>query len=206
MATGKFIVFEGGEFVGKTSQLKVLADRLEQLGLHICVTKEPGGTQRGLELRARLLAGGLAPEDEVALFMEDRRIHVAEVLRPALKRGEIVLCDRFSDSTIAYQHFGRGLDRVWLEREDALARGGLAPDFVILLDMPPGLAFERAAGRGEAYTSFEQEEMAFHERVRAGFLSLAEASTHNHIVVNANLPMSDIANAIWRFVEKNILL
>ena len=206
MAKGKLIVFEGGEFVGKTSQLKMLAARLEERGLRVCVTKEPGGTPRGLELRARLFAGGLAPKEEVALFMEDRRIHVVEVLRPALERGEIILCDRFSDSTIAYQHFARGLDRTWLEQEDVLARGDLVPDFVIVLDMPPQLAFERAPGRGEKYTAFEQEEMAFHERVRAGFLELAKANTHNHVVIDASLSRADVSDTIWRFVEKNILL
>ena len=206
MAKGKFIVFEGGEFVGKSSQLKVLASRLEEKGMRVCATKEPGGTPQGLELRARLLAGGLAPEKEAALFMEDRRIHVAEVLRPALERGEIVLCDRFSDSTIAYQHFGRGLDRAWLEEEDMCARDGLEPDLVILLNMRPEDSFKRAAGRGEEFTSFEREGATFHERVRKGFLTLARENGYNHVIVNGSLPKPDVSEKIWHFVEKNILL
>ena len=201
-----FIVFEGGEFVGKSSQLKVLASRLEEKGLRVCATKEPGGTPKGLELRARLFAGGLTPKEEAALFMEDRRIHVAEVLRPALERGEIVLCDRFSDSTIAYQHFGRGLDRVQLEREDAAARDGIEPDLVILLDMPPERAFERAGKRGEVLTSFEREKIDFHKKVRAGFLELAEQNSHNHVIVNADDSKEHVAEEVWGIVSKRVFV
>lgn len=206
MAKGKFLVFEGGEFVGKTSQIVLLADKLKQCGVQTVVTKEPGGTPLGLKLRERLLAGGLTPDDEVALFMEDRRIHVAEVLRPARERGEFVLCDRFSDSTFAYQHFGRGLDRGWLEREDAQARGGIAPDLVILLDMPPERAFLRAGARGEEFTSFEREGMKFHKRVRGGFLALARESVHNYEVINADAPKDEVAEKIWQVVQKRFLL
>lgn len=199
-----FIVFEGGEFVGKTSQIRMLAQRLEERGAPCVVTKEPGGTPRGEEIRALLLAGGLAPEKEAALFMECRRIHVAELIKPALREGKIVLCDRFSDSTIAYQHFGRGLDRVRLELEDASARDGVVPDLVILLDMQPERAFERADKRGEALTSFEREKIDFHKKVRAGFLELADQSPHNHVIVNADCSKEDVAKAVWGIVSKRV--
>ncbi len=201
-----FIVFEGGEFVGKTSQIRMLAARLEERGASVVITKEPGGTPRGEELRARLLAGGLAPEDEVALFIEGRRIHVSDVLKPALREGKIVLCDRFSDSTIAYQHFGRGIDRTFLEREDAAARDGIVPDLVILLDMPPERAFERAGKRGEVLTSFEREKIDFHKKVRAGFLELAEQNSHNHVIVNADDSKEHVAEEVWGIVSKRVFV
>lgn len=196
-----FIVFEGGECAGKTSQAKLLADRLRALRYPVIVTHEPGGTPEGAELRARILAGGLTPEEELDLFIEDRRMHVDRVIRPSLREGHIVICDRFTDSTLAYQGYGRGLSLEMITAKDAHARDDVSPTIVILLDMPVALLPQRAKKRGKPLTRFEKEDSDFHERIRQGFLVLANISPMTHVVIDASQPTALVADEVWRHIE-----
>ena len=172
-----FITLEGIEGVGKTTLLHNLAGVFKQLGHTVLVTREPGGSALGQALRPLLLSNKatLCPEAELFLFLADRAQHVAEVIRPALAQGSIVLCDRYVDSTIVYQGYGRGLNIERLRELNEMAVGGLWPDRTFVLDMDPKIALWRArqrdAARGcsESEGRFEAESMAFHTRIREGF-------------------------------------
>jgi len=179
--------------VGKTTQLALLVSNLKKHGYTVTATKEPGGTPKGEEIRARLLKGGLSPEEELSLFFEARKYHVDEVLKPAILRGDVVLCDRFSDSTFAYQHFARGQDRKMIEARDAEARSGLEPDLVIVLSMPPNIAFTRFKSRGE-----------FHKKIHEAYLTLAREKPENHIVVDASESIEAVSEKIWNIVLQKL--
>ncbi|UFP93606.1 dTMP kinase [Gloeobacter morelensis] len=171
-----FITFEGGEGCGKTTQLTLLGDGLEKRGHRVVRTREPGGTHLGRSLRGLLLdaRSAITPTAELLLYTADRAEHLARVVRPALAAGAVVLCDRFCDSTVAYQGYGRGLDLGLIEQLNAIAAGGLRPDltFWLKLDPPVGLA-RRLAGNGNTPDRIEAETLAFHRRVHAGFAALA---------------------------------
>lgn len=182
---GVFITFEGTEGTGKTTQVRLLAEELRDRGHRVLVTREPGGTTFGRTLRGLLLdpAGAtIAPWAELFLYLADRAQHTREVITPALERGEIVLCDRFQDATIAYQGYGRGLDATFIAEAGARAASGLIPDLTFLLhfdEVDEGLARARrrqgrdgTAGREDR---FEREDLAFHVRVRDGYRALASA-------------------------------
>jgi dTMP kinase len=183
-----FVTFEGIEGAGKSTHLRALAARLRSAGHAVVETREPGGTAAGDVLR-RLLLGAealpLTPFAELLLYLADRAQHVAEVIRPALADGRVVLCDRFSDSTLAYQGYARGLDLDLLRTLDAQARDGLTPALTILLDCPVAEGLARARGRAGAPDRFEREAVAFHERVRAGFHALARAEPDRVLVLDA---------------------
>ncbi|OGZ52609.1 MAG: dTMP kinase [Candidatus Ryanbacteria bacterium RIFCSPHIGHO2_12_FULL_47_12b] len=197
-ATGKFIVFEGGECVGKTSQIKLLAERLRVFGHDVVVTKEPGGGgEEPRRIRELLLSGTLSPKEEIELFIKNRRLHVANLIRPSLEKGCIILCDRFSDSTFAYQCYARNLGIESAQLLDADARQGIAPDLVIVLDMPVERALERLSQRKGEVSAFDREKREFHERVRAGFRAVAKAFSHNHVVLNADASQESVATAVW---------
>ena len=173
---GRFVTFEGIEGCGKSTQLGLLRAWMEEGGLPVLATREPGGTALGQAIRRALLAPGdgeVAPEAELLLYEADRAQHVREVVRPALERGVNVLCDRFYDSTTAYQAFGRGLDGERVRALNAWAAGGLAPDLTLLFDLPVEEGLRRAR-RGGGGDRLEREAAEFHERVRRGFLELAE--------------------------------
>jgi len=190
--------------VGKTTQLALLVSNLKKHGYTVTATKEPGGTPKGEEIRARLLKGGLSPEEELSLFFEARKYHVDEVLKPAILRGDVVLCDRFSDSTFAYQHFARGQDRKMIEARDAEARSGLEPDLVIVLSMPPNIAFTRFKSRGGELDAFEKEGGEFHKKIHEAYLTLAREKPENHIVVDASESIEAVSEKIWNIVLQKL--
>jgi dTMP kinase len=182
---GWFVAFEGGEGAGKSTQIERLAQWLTESGRVVVVTHEPGGTALGGILRRLLLdhdAGPLAPRSEALLFAADRAQHVAEVIRPALERGAVVLTDRYIDSSLAYQGAGRTLARDEVADLSRWATSGLLPDLTVLLDVPPEVGLARIPGAAD---QMEAEPLAFHERVRAEFLDLAACDPQRYVVVDA---------------------
>lgn len=192
---GWFIAFEGGEGAGKSTQEALLADSLRLAGRSVVRTREPGGTPAGEAIRHVLLSpdfDGLDARAEALLFAAARGEHVAHVVRPALERGDVVICDRYLDSSVAYQGVGRdlGVDRV---RDLSLwATGGLLPDLTVLLDVDPIVGLARFAGRDR----LEAESIDYHRAVRQGFLDLAAAEPERYLVVDAADPATVIADAI----------
>jgi dTMP kinase len=202
-----FVSFEGIEGSGKTSQLRHLAAHLRQAGHAVVETREPGGTAAGAAIRRLLLgpeAVPLTPFAELLLYCADRTQHVSEVIRPALAAGRVVLCDRFSDSTIAYQGYGRGLDLDALRALDARARDGVAPGLTVLLDCPVEVGLARARGRAGAPDRFERETVAFHERVRRGFLTLAAAEPARFCVLDSTEPVDRVRTLMIEAVERRL--
>ena len=171
---GFFAAFEGVEGAGKSTQVQRLATRLRELGLKVVETREPGGTPVGARIRSWLLEDeGLCDRAEALAFMVDRAQHVHEVL-PYLERGEVVLTDRFTGSSVANQGAGRGLGEKWIHRLSGWAAGGVAPDLTVLLDVPVRTGLERAGVRGDV-NRFERADLEFHERVRQSLLNQAKA-------------------------------
>jgi dTMP kinase len=202
---GLFVTLEGGEGAGKSVQSAALRERLCADGHTVVVTREPGGTPLGERLRSILLdlssdALSIDPFSETLLFLAARAELVTTVVRPALERGDIVICDRFADSTRAYQGFGRGVDVELIDNLNAAATGGLEPNLTVLLDLPPeqGLARRPAQGNDDR---FEREDLAFHERVRAGFQTLARAQPDRWLVLDASLAADAITDAICERVR-----
>ena len=197
---GIFIVFEGGEGSGKSTQARVLLRSLLRRGYPALLTHEPGGTPLGERVR-RILKGqaALTPLAELFLFSAARTQLVQQVVRPALAQGTTVVSDRYVPSTIAYQGYGRGLDTAIVRQVTEAATQGLQPDVVVLLDQPPALGLERK--HRKELDRFESEEMEFHERVRQGYLELAKAEAERWLVVDATLPKEQVAEIIWRRVK-----
>jgi dTMP kinase len=189
-----FITFEGIEGSGKTTQLKKLAERLE----NVVVTKEPGGTPSADRIRAILLdtSSNLDPVTEMFLFAASRRQHVVEVIRPALQRGAVVLCDRFTDATLAYQGFGRLLNLDQLRMLNDWATDMLHPHLTLLFDLPEELGLTRARRRNASATAdegrFEAEDLRFHRRVREGYLALATAEPDRFVVIDAHGSVEEV--------------
>jgi dTMP kinase len=192
---GLFVTFEGGERTGKSTQIEALAARLRSTDRTVVTGREPGGTELGERLRETLFAGDSpAPQAELLIFAAARAQLVQELIRPALDRGEVVLCDRFADSTVAYQQFGRGLNAALVASVNAAATSGLVPDLTVLLDMPP----DEARQRGDEETDYmEREDAAFHERVREGFLALAGAEPDRWATLDARLPIEELTDLIF---------
>lgn len=196
--TPLLIIFEGGEKVGKTTQTWLLSECLRKAGVQVVQTKEPGGTEKGQKIRQKLLYDHCAPDEELTLFLEDRQIHIAELIIPALADGTWVVCDRFWPSTIAYQVCGRGLDeRMVRERNHAVLQG-VQFNLAIFLDMDPRAAMRRL----EAETRFEKEQWNFHDRVRKGFWKEAERDPQHWCVINADQEIETIAEIIWTAVQE----
>ena len=202
---GRFITIEGPDGSGKTTQVEALAQRLRAAGIGVIVTREPGGTRLGEQLREILLArhGGVEPTDaltDALLFEAARRQLVRHVIRPALADGTTVVCGRYSDSTLAYQGFGAGVPLDTLRELDEAATDGLAPDLTILLDLPVELGLQRKGP--DDTTRFEAEhDVDFHRRVRAGFLTLAGEEPHRFRIVDATRSVDEVAAEIWALVE-----
>ncbi len=198
---GLFVTFEGPEGCGKTSQLRLLASRLRDLGCDVLTTREPGGTPISERVRAIVLDPAhtsMDPTTEFLLFSAARAQHVAEVIRPHLERGGVVLCDRFADSSLAYQGYGYGLD---LEARRAITRfatGGLVPDLTFLLDLPVEVGLRRkAGGKGDAWNRMERKQIAYHERVRAGYLTMAAEEPERWVIIDATGDFESVQAAIW---------
>jgi dTMP kinase len=201
------VTFEGIEGSGKSTHLRALAARLRAAGHTVVETREPGGTAAGVAIRRLLLgpeAVPLTPLAELFLYLADRTQHVDEVIRPALAAGRIVLCDRFSDSTLAYQGYARGLDLDVLRALDARARGALAPAVTVLLDCPVAEGLARARSRASGADRFERETVAFHERVRAGFHALAAADARRFVVVDATASIADVEAQVVEEVVRRL--
>ncbi|GAB4568409.1 MAG: dTMP kinase [Anaerolineae bacterium] len=206
---GLFISFEGPDGSGKTTQIRLLGDWLRQQGLDVLVTREPGGTPLGDRIRALLLDpqyGDMSAEAEVLLFSAARAQIVRTVIRPHLARGGIVLCDRYADSTLAYQGYGRGLDREVLMAITTFATGGLWPDVTFYLDLPveEGLA-RRQAEAGQEWNRLDAEALAFHRRVRQGYLELAAAEPARWQVLDARQPIDVLQETIRSYVLRHLL-
>lgn len=210
-----FIVFEGGEGAGKTTQVRTLADRLSSVGRTVTTTREPGGTPTGERIRSLLLDNDpdtpMPPQVETLLFLADRSVHVNQVIRPALERGDDVICDRYVDSTVAYQGFGRGLGEDRMVDMSRWAAGRLDPDLVFILDVDPKVGLERA-GRAGTTDRMEGEALAFHGRVRVAFLRIAEERTRDtttrtryHILSTTLRTADEIAAEVSSCVQVTLL-
>jgi dTMP kinase len=199
-----FLTFEGIEGCGKSTQIRLLAQTLLAAGHQVVLTREPGGCPIADQVRAVLLDAAnraMVPMTELLLYGAARAQHLSEIILPALAQGQIVLCDRFSDATRAYQAFGRGLDRQLIEQVNQLACQGLCPDMTLLLDCPVEVGLARARQRidaadGPREERFELEALAFHQRVRAGYLALANEDSGRFVLINANQTPEQVANQI----------
>jgi len=195
-----FITFEGPEGSGKTTQIQLLAAWLREQGQTVLATREPGGTAIGDRVRAILLDSDhreMQAQTEILLFSAARAQIVGQIIRPHLAGGGVVLCDRFADSTLAYQGYGRQLDLATLRLITAFATGGLQPDLTFCLDLPVDVGLQRkAAGAGEEWNRMEQETLAFHGRVRRGYLTLAQAEPARWRVLDATQPVQALQAAM----------
>jgi len=200
-----FITFEGGEGSGKSVQAKALFRRLLQLAIPTLLTREPGGTPFGKRLGRWLKwaqDAGISPLTELMLFNASRAQLVAEVIQPNLKSGKVVISDRYADSTIAYQGYGRGLDLAMVRATNNAATQGLRPDLTILLDIPVEEGLERK--RAERQDRFEREAPTFHRRVKEGYLKMAADEPERWLVIDASQSKEAIAAIIWQRVRQLI--
>lgn len=197
---GKFITFEGIDGAGKSSHVGWLAELLRQRGLAVHVTREPGGTELGEKLRELLLHQSMHLETETLLMFAARREHLAELIEPALARGEWVICDRFSDATYAYQGGGRGLERHKLQQLEQWVHGHLQPDLTLLFDLPLDVARERIALASRVLDRFEQERADFHERVRQAYLERWHSSPGRIHVIDAQGSIETIRTSLEEIV------
>jgi dTMP kinase len=200
---GLFITFEGPEGCGKTTQARRLAATLEAQERLVLLTREPGGTPIAEQVRTVLLSpanNAMLPAAEALLYLAARAQHTAEVIRPALAAGTIVLCDRYTDSTLAYQGYGHGLPLPELERIDAFATGGLRPDQTIFLDVPVAVGLARK--QGTEWNRLEAQAVAFHERVRSGYFALIKRAPDRYMVLDGQQPIDQLAAAIEEGVAR----
>jgi dTMP kinase len=204
MAPGKFITVEGGEGVGKSTNIDLICDLIRQRGRVVLKTREPGGTPTAERIRDMLLEHGDEPlpdEAELLLFFAARSLHIHNLIRPALKAGTWVVCDRFTDATRAYQGCGRGVDRARIEALAEWVHGDLQPELTVLLDAPPEVGMQRARKRGET-DRLEIEQVDFYRRVREGYLRQAAAEPGRFAVIDASQPLDrvqvDIERALLR--------
>lgn len=199
---GLFITFEGGEGCGKSTQSRLLLKKLEQRNIPVVLTHEPGGTALGNEVRKvlkRRRGSFISPQAELLLFAASRAQLAAELIRPALEEGKVVICDRFTYSTLVYQGYGRGLDFTAIKMVNNMATRNLNPDLIILLDVSP----EQGLARKQSLKDrFELEDLSFHRRVREGYLKTATAEPDRWLVIDASLPKGKIAEIIWNRVSK----
>ncbi len=200
-----FVTFEGVEGAGKTTQVARLAARLREAGRQdVLTTREPGDGPLGAELRRLALHPPMGmvvePRAELLIMMADRAQHVGQVIRPHLESGGIVLCDRYADSSLAYQGYGRGLDLSEIAHLNVYATSGLIPDLTLLLDLDPAVGLSRQSERN----IMEDESLPFHERIRAGFLALAETEPSRWRVLDSSRPPQTVHDEIWAVVSESL--
>lgn len=215
MANGKFITFEGGEGSGKSTQAKLLADRLRAAGRDVLLTREPGGSAFAEQVRALILDPATAshsPLSEALLFYAARSDHLDATIRPALAAGRWVICDRFSDSTRVYQGVAGGLAFATLDRLEGIVVTPTSPDLTFILDLPAQAGLARAASRrsGSAQAlalpdTYEKRDLAFHERLREGYAAIAQAEPQRCQLIDGAKSPGEIAGAIWAHVERRLL-
>jgi dTMP kinase len=209
VATGRFITFEGGEGVGKTTQLRYLADRLHPHAPEMVVTREPGGSAGAEALRALLVRGDAdrwSPLSETLILYAAREDHLERTIRPALARGAWVLCDRFADSTRAYQGAAGGADARFIAGLEAAIVGNTRPVLTVMLDLPAEVGLARAQGRGGGETRFEEKGLAFHQRLRQAFLDIAADDPQRCVVVDAGASPEVVAEQVWSATSQRLRL
>lgn len=201
-----FITLEGIEGSGKSTQARLFAKRLRAAGIECVLTREPGGTRIGRRIRSVILDPGntgMSPEAELGLYFSDRAQHLRELVWPALEAGGVVVCDRFTDSTLAYQGSGRGLSRRRIRALDRLMTGAFRPKLTVLLDLPPEEGLRRARRRNEGSrrrmreARFDREELAFHRRVRNAYLAMARREPRRYVVVSAEGSPASVHERLW---------
>ena len=196
-----FITFEGGEGCGKSVQARALHERLSQSAIPAVLTHEPGGTPLNKNIRQWLKGAentSISPLAELLLFNASRTQLIDEVIRPELEKGKVVICDRYADSTTAYQSYGRGLDLEMVAAINDIATGGLKPDLTVLLD----ISAEEGLARKQRRDRFEQEDITFHQRVREGYLKLAKEEPQRWLVIDAKQGKEKIAEIIWKKISQ----
>lgn len=207
---GAFITFEGGEGVGKSTQVRRIVARLEAAGIKAIATREPGGSPKAETLRKLLLSGAakaLGPKAEAILFAAARIDHIDRLIAPALAAGTWVICDRFADSTRAYQGTLGGVDPRFLRGLERVTLAGIKPDLTLILDLPATVGLVRAAARRSANTPvdrFESEDVRFHEALRAAYLAIAIAEPDRCVVIDASASEADVAEAIWQRIARRL--
>ena len=204
MAEGRFITFEGGEGAGKSTQVRLLEQDLRAAGCTVVVTREPGGSFGAEAIRALLVSGEVNrwdPWTEALLHSAARRDHLLRTVWPALEKGAWVLCDRFLDSTMAYQGYGHGLDPRGIEQLVCLVMGSFRPHLTLILDLPVEEGLRRAAGRGGGEDRYERMGLDFHRRLRQGFLEIARLEDRRCVVVDATRPADAVQAEVARLVR-----
>jgi len=200
----QFITLEGVEGSGKSTHIRHLVDVLTKAGYRVLQTREPGGTATAEAIRHILLTASshesLTPQAEALLILAARSQHVTQLIMPALRRGAVVLCDRFSDSTFAYQGFARGLDLSWLRAANKVATDGLTPDLTVVLDLPVSVGLARRQADRGRQNRLDRETERFHRKVRRGFLALAAEEPGRITIVNANRPAQEVRDELTEIV------
>ena len=204
MTRGKFITFEGGEGTGKSTQVRRLVGRLQARGLEVVQTREPGGSPGAEDIRNLVLNGAAdrwSPRTEALMMFAARSDHLERTIRPALDAGAWVVCDRFADSSRAYQGAGGGVPPGFIEALDATVVGDDQPDLTLVFDLPVERGLERAFGRGLFEVRFESKGLAFHQRLRDGFLAIARAHPQRCVVIDASGNEDEVEARVWAAVD-----
>lgn len=205
---GRFITFEGGEGAGKSTQVRRLADRLAGAGIEAIATREPGGSPGAEAIRALLVTGETdrwSACAETLLLYAARCDHIERTIGPALARGAWVICDRFADSTRAYQGAAGGAPQSLIAALETAVLGELRPDLTLVFDLPPEIGLARAQGRGGGEARFESKGLEFHARLRAGFLAIARAEPDRCVIIDAALGVDQVEQAVWAAVSERLL-
>ncbi len=208
MKTGRFITLEGGEGGGKSTQARLLCERIRALGLEAVLTREPGGSPGAEALRSLLVTGEVdrwSPLSETLILYAARRDHIERLILPALERGAFVVCDRFYDSTRAYQGAAGGVDPAFIAALEREVLGEVRPDLTFILDLDPDLGLARAGRRGEADTRFEEKGPRFHHRLREEFLAIADREPQRCLLISAEPPVAAVAEEIWSATSTRLL-
>ena len=207
MTNGKFITLEGGEGAGKSTQTKLLAQALEGSGICVLLTREPGGTLAAEEIRNFLVKGPIdrwTPTSEALLLFAARLEHMENAIRAALNSDRWVVCDRFADSTMAYQGYGHGLGEDWIANLHRLTLGDFSPDLTIILDIPPEAGLARAGQRSDSEDRYERMDPAFHQRLRDGFLEIARRDPKRCAVVDATQDVNKVHDWIRTLIHRRL--